>query len=91
MKIYFVRALVSFGFGIAALAGVAAQSQAAIVCEEVFACHEEYRINEDGFLAHVTVCEPTYECYDDGNGPNTGGKPKCVTDKITKQKICVMP
>lgn len=91
MKANLIRTVLSAVAALTISSTISTQAQAAIICEEVLDCYQAYVINEDGFLTHTTVCDVDYECYDDGNGPNKSGKPKCVTDKITGQKVCVMP
>lgn len=91
MKSHLVRSLVLpiptavFGFG------AALPAHAQIICEDVEICENVYRIDNDGYLYHSYECRVEMQCHDDGNGPSKGGKMKCVKDKITGQKICVMP
>ena len=91
MKSRFVRSLVlsvpvsAFGLG------AVLPAQAQIICEDVEVCENVYRIDDDGYLYHSYECRVEMQCYDDGNGPSKGGKMKCVKDKVTGLKICVMP
>lgn len=91
MKSLLVRSLVSSIAGIAFGLASVLPAHAQIICEDVEVCENVYRINDDGYLYHTYECRVEMDCYDDGNGPSKGGKMKCVKDKITGQKVCVMP
>ncbi|NUN16617.1 MAG: hypothetical protein HUU55_23570 [Myxococcales bacterium] len=82
------RTVVSFVFGVSFLAAGAVSANAAMICGQIYDCQEQCRITKKGILKCETVCETTYECYDDGNGTG-GGVPFCFTDQLTGEIVCL--
>lgn len=90
MKSSFARFVTTIALSLAAFTSIET-AHAAMVCEEVYDCHEECTINRKGVLKCNDVCTVTTQCYDDGNGGGTGGGSQyCYTDQLSGEIVCLL-